>query len=43
MLKTLGSTSSLWLATGPSVVVLVLFCETPGLLRDLETSPGTEA
>ena len=29
MLKTLGSTSNLWLATEPSVVKLVLLCKTP--------------
>lgn len=43
MLNTLGSTSSLWLATGLSVVTLMLLCETPDRLCDLETSPGTEA
>ena len=43
MLKTLGSTSNLWLATGPSVATVVILCEMPDCLCDLETSPGTDA
>ena len=42
MLKTLGSISSLWPATGP-LTLLVLLSFTPDRLRDLDTKPGTEA
>lgn len=42
MLKTLGSISSLWPATGP-LMLLILLSFTPDRLRDFDTKPGTEA
>lgn len=43
MLKTLGSTSNLCPAAGPSTVKLSMLLPTPGRRTDFETSPGTEA